>query len=62
MEINVGVLNGANINEYQKVFATKMEKFTRAPEGGENLTELRARVFGFIQDMEKKYKGRQLRL
>ena len=59
-EINVGVLNGMPIKEYQNFFATKMEKFTRAPEGGENLTELRARMFGFIQDMEKKYKGKTI--
>lgn len=61
-EINVGTLNGAPIKEYQKFFATKIEKFTRAPEGGETLTDLRARVFDFVNEMEKKYKGKTIAL
>lgn len=59
-EINVGKFNGSNIKEYQNFFAEKIEKFTKAPEEGETLTDLRTRVFEFISEMEKKYSGKTI--
>ena len=55
LEINTGDFNGCHDGEYHGYFFTDEEKFTKRPPKGETLTDLRARVFAFLNDLEKKY-------
>ncbi|OHA83362.1 MAG: hypothetical protein A2408_02055 [Candidatus Yonathbacteria bacterium RIFOXYC1_FULL_52_10] len=59
-EINTGVCDGKDIAEYHKIFATPFEKFSKAPEGGETLDQVRARVMDALHDFEKKYEGKKI--
>ena len=54
-EISVGEFNGMDIDKYRSFFGSEIEKFTKPIPGGESLTDVRARVFSFIQEIEKKY-------
>ncbi len=59
-EINLGVLDGLPVTEYHKKYATYDVKFEHRPEGGEALSDLRARVIGFMKDIEEKYSGKTI--
>lgn len=50
-EINTGVFNWRPAFEYHKFFERPAEKFVKNPPGGENLIEVRRRVFGFAKDL-----------
>ncbi len=59
-EIGFGVLDGKSGQEYHKTFTTIREKFDRCPEGGETLTEMKARVMSTLEELEAKYKGKTI--
>ena len=59
-EINTGDFNGLPIDAYRQLFVNSMERFTKAAPKGETLTELRARTYSFISEMEKKYEGKSI--
>ena len=59
-EIGFGVLDGKNGQEYHKTFTTIREKFDRCPEGGETLTEMKARVMSTLEELEAKYEGKTI--
>ena len=59
-EINTGVLEGQKQGAYSSIFSSRLEKFTKNPPGGENLTELRARTMKFIEELERKYSGKTI--
>ncbi len=61
-EIKLGVLTGCHDKEYHKMFPTYESKFEKGPEKGESLRELRGRLYGFMEDMEKKYKEKKILL
>ncbi len=54
-EINTGIFDGKSIDEYRAYFASMREKFTKSPEGGENLLDVKRRVMEFLEDLEAKY-------
>lgn len=58
-ELNAGVWNGKNFNDFMYAFAQK-DRFAQTPEGGENYTDIKKRVGDFIYDMEKSYKGQNI--
>ena len=57
VDINMGVFAGKTHKEYEDFFSSKMERFEKKPEGGENWTDILARLRSFFDDVEKKYKG-----
>lgn len=59
-EINTGVFEGRRPQEYHAYFSSPLEKFTKKPPGGENLTELRKRVMSFLFDLERRYSGKTI--
>ncbi len=59
-EINTGDMNGLSVDAYHAFFANPLEKFTKAPKNGETFTELRARAYSFIKELEKKYEGKRI--
>jgi isoleucyl-tRNA synthetase len=61
-EINLGELSGRYESEYHKFFPTYESKFEKRPKGGESLRDVRARVWEFLAECEKKYKGKNILL
>lgn len=59
-EIQLGNLSGKSSESYHRAFPTYKEKFSKRPEGGESLQDLRARMVGFIQDIDEKYSGKNI--
>jgi isoleucyl-tRNA synthetase len=58
-EINTGIWDGKNFNDYVKAF-TFANRFIEKAEGGENYTEIKNRVGDFIYDIESKYQGKNI--
>lgn len=58
-EIDGGVLNGQS-NEKFREFGTLEEKFTKAPEGGETLNQVKSRVSEFLYETDKKYQEKNI--
>lgn len=50
-EINTGVFNWRPAKEHKTFFANPLEEFTKTPAGGENLTDVKIRMFSFLRDI-----------
>jgi isoleucyl-tRNA synthetase len=61
-EINTGELNLQPVNEYHKLFNRTLEKFSKAPSGGETLSDVKKRVGELLYEIEEKYKGKKILL
>lgn len=61
-ELNTGELNLHPVNEYHKLFTKTVEKFTKAPEGGETLSDVKKRIGGLLYELEEKEKGKKILL
>ena len=59
-EVNVGVFDDKSNTAYHAFFSSMMEKFTKTPEGGENLMDLKRRVMDALYDLEEKYEGKNI--
>ena len=59
-EIHGGVFNGRSSNEYHAFFSSMKEKFTKTPENGENLMDVKRRVMRALYDLEREYKGKNI--
>ena len=61
-EINVGVLNGKSTADYYNFFSSFEERFTKAPEGGETLDDVRVRAGELLYEIESRYEGKRILL
>jgi isoleucyl-tRNA synthetase len=60
-EIHLGpTLTGNHDEKYAVVFPTYESRFEKRPEGGESLRDLRARIWDFLKEYEKKYEGKNI--
>ncbi len=59
-EINVGVFNGKSGKEYHAHFSSQLEKFSKTPPEGENLTQLKQRVMSFLEEIDGQYQGKNI--
>ncbi len=59
-EINTGIFDGKPDPEYHEYFSSLLEKFTKTPPNGENLTDLKNRITGFLYELEEKYENRKI--
>jgi len=60
-EIGVGVYEGKDESEYSDYFKGERDyDFTNAVPGGENLAQVRHRMFGVVNKLEKKYRGKKI--
>ena len=59
-ELNCGVFNWRDDAEYQKFFTGQLEKFVKAPPGGETLSDLKKRVLQFLNEINEKYSGKNI--
>lgn len=59
-EINLGIFEGKKSEDYHAYFSSLSEKFYKNPPEGENLTELKNRMAGFLYDTDQKYRGKNI--
>jgi isoleucyl-tRNA synthetase len=59
-EIHAGVFDGKPVAQYHAFFSSWDEYFTKRPEGGETLSDLKQRVGEFLYDIEKKYSDKKI--
>ncbi len=59
-EINAGVFNWRKVAEHKRFFKNPIEEFTKRPEEGENLEDVRKRVLAFLSDINLRYKGKNI--
>lgn len=59
-ELNTGTFDGKSPSDYHDYFSTLLEKFTKAPPEGEDLTELKNRISEFLYEVEEKYQGKNI--
>ena len=59
-EVYGGELDGKPDAEYQRLFESAIEKFDKAPKGGENYTEIKNRMTEFVYDIDVKNKGKNI--
>jgi len=57
-EVNFGVFQGRKNIEYHLNFSSDIEKFSKPVVGGESLRDVAKRVFEFIEELERKFKGK----
>jgi len=59
-EYNTGEFNGELIEKFYEFIGEKINKFSKTPEGGENLSEVRKRIMNFILELQKKYQNKNI--
>jgi len=59
-EFNFGDFNGKPYEAYKGYYSSRNEKFLKRAPNGESFADLRARLFGFVRDIEKKYTGKTI--
>ncbi len=59
-EYNTGTFEGRSEKEYHEEFASKRDRWTEAPEGGETWTEIQARMVSFIKEADKNYQNKRI--
>ena len=61
-EIDTGVFDGKPISEYRGHFSSVLEKFTKRPDDGENLLDVKRRAMSLMEELENKYEGKTILL
>ncbi len=59
-EIDAGIFDGKPVALYREHFASIEEKFTKRPESGENLLDVKRRVMSLISELENEHKGKTI--
>ena len=59
-EIDMGILNGKSVKEWNDYFKNRAEKFTKRAPGAENRRDIKKRLMDFIKDINKKYKNKNI--
>ena len=59
-EIETGIFDGKTIAEYEAYFTSFAERFSKAPEGGETLDDVRQRAGAFLYELEEKQQGKHV--
>lgn len=59
-ELNHGVLSGAKRATYQAFFKNFQERFVKAPEKGETITQARARMVAAVRDIDSQHKNKKI--
>jgi len=59
-EISFGEFEGKTADEYRRFFRSKIEKFYKAPEGGETLQQVARRMFDLIKEINRKYRNKTI--
>lgn len=61
-EIKTGIFNERSNAEYHAFYSSNEERFYKAPEGGEDLSQVRRRVMDVLYELEQKHQGKNILL
>lgn len=59
-EIRFGTFNSKQANDFKNYFKGLQDRIKNKTPGGENYTEVSKRVFDFLKEINKKYKGKNI--
>ncbi len=59
-EFNIGIFDKTDTKKYKEWAPTYQDRFSKTPERGENLDDLKRRVGGFLEEIDKKYKNKNI--
>ncbi len=59
-EVHTGVYDGTPLDAWRSFFSSFSERFTKAPEGGENYTQVRKRAGEALFDLESRYANKTI--
>lgn len=59
-ELNTGIFNWRPVKEYKALFGGFLEKFNKAPSGGENLNDVKKRMFRALLDINASYENKNI--
>ncbi|MDO8604789.1 MAG: class I tRNA ligase family protein [bacterium] len=59
-ELDARGFNGKPISEYREYFSSQEQKFTKRPQGGENLLDVKRRAMDFLEEIDKQYQGKTI--
>ncbi len=59
-EIKTGIYNERSNAEYHAFYESNEERFYKAPEGGENLSQVKRRAMDFLYELEHTYRGKNI--
>lgn len=59
-EGNFGIFNNRPVREHKEFFGSPLEKFTKTPPGGENLSDMRKRMFDFVREVNREHHGKKI--
>jgi isoleucyl-tRNA synthetase len=59
-ELNVGEFNHRKVSEYHAFFSNSLQKFEKAPVGGETLTDVKKRTLSVLLDIRQKYNNKNI--
>ncbi len=59
-EISFGILEGGTVDKYRELIPQRADRIKNRPPGGENLTDVRTRIFSAIADLEMKYNDKNI--
>jgi isoleucyl-tRNA synthetase len=59
-EINTGIFDGGSPKKYHNYFSSQLEKFSKIPPAGENLTQLKQRAMSFLEEIDGRYQGKNI--
>jgi len=59
-EIEFGIFNGGSETEFVKYFRNRIERIKREAPKGEDYTDVLKRMWNFFQEINKKYKGKNI--
>lgn len=59
-EYNMGVFNGKLVLDFPKFLEKELMRFKKKPEKGESYFEIMKRIYGFLKDINKKYKNKNI--
>ncbi len=60
VELNTGIFNWKTISEYHGFFGNQLERFTKSPAGGENLDDVKKRMFSALLEINSEYSGKNI--
>ncbi len=59
-ELDPGVFSGRPVAEYHRFFKDPLERFYKAPPGGENLTNAKKRMMTAIKDINRRFQNKNI--
>ncbi|MBU6141864.1 class I tRNA ligase family protein [Patescibacteria group bacterium] len=59
-ELDTGIFNWRPVQDHKDFFASPLEEFTKTPPGGENLNDVKRRMFEVVRDLNAKYANKNI--